>query len=77
MQKPQTVLNRIVEISTVPGEIFLDAFAGSGVGLIVARNLGRPYIGIEKNPETVKLIQEKVNGGSTPLFQGLALQTPQ
>ena len=38
----------------------LDPFAGSGTTLMVAKQLGRDYIGIELNPEYAKIIEERV-----------------
>jgi DNA modification methylase len=40
--------------------LILDPFAGSGTTLAVAKVLGRDYIGIELNPEYLKLIEERV-----------------
>lgn len=43
--------------------IVLDPFAGSGTTLYVARELGRKYIGIEINPEYIKLIEKRLEQG--------------
>jgi SAM-dependent methyltransferase len=40
--------------------LVLDPFAGSGTTLQVATELRRDYIGIELNPEYLKLIRERV-----------------
>jgi site-specific DNA-methyltransferase (adenine-specific) len=42
-----------------PG-IVLDMFAGSGTTLVVAKKLGRDFIGIELNPEYVKLARRRL-----------------
>jgi len=42
-----------------PG-VVLDPFAGSGTTLYVARKLGRHYLGIELNPEYVKMAQKRL-----------------
>jgi len=44
---------------TEPG-IVLDPFAGSGTTCLVAKNLGRRFVGIELNPEYVALAQKRV-----------------
>ena len=43
-----------------PG-IILDPFAGSGTACLVAKQLGRRYIGIELNPEYVKKARKRLN----------------
>lgn len=47
-QKPETLLERIILASTMPGDLVLDPFLGSGTTCVVAKRLGRKYIGIEK-----------------------------
>jgi site-specific DNA-methyltransferase (adenine-specific) len=46
-QKPLSVLAPLIEAFSKPGDVVLDPFAGSGSSLMVARELGRSYIGIE------------------------------
>lgn len=41
--------------------VLLDPFAGAGTTLKVAKELGRSAIGIELNPDYVKIIQERLN----------------
>jgi DNA modification methylase len=49
------------------GGVVLDPFAGSGTTLMVALRLGRDAIGIELNPEYVKLAEGRIDSDS-PLF---------
>lgn len=42
-----------------PG-IVLDPFSGSGTTLAVAKNLGRNYIGIDLNPEYIKMAERRI-----------------
>jgi len=52
--------------------IVLDPFFGAGTTGLVAQNLGREYIGIELNPEYVKIADERINHGCKKLdeFEG-------
>lgn len=52
-QKPEALLERVLTVSTEPGQIVLDPFLGSGTTAAVARRLGRRWIGIEQRSEYV------------------------
>ncbi|MFH1739998.1 MAG: site-specific DNA-methyltransferase [bacterium] len=45
--KPERLLKRIIEISTSPGDLVLDSFAGSGTTGAVAHKMGRRWIMVE------------------------------
>ena len=44
-QKPEALLNRVLETSSNPGDLVADFFCGSGTTLAVAEKLGRKWIG--------------------------------
>jgi DNA modification methylase len=46
-QMPERLLGRIIQVSSNPGDVVLDPFAGSGSTLIVAKKLDRRYLGYE------------------------------
>jgi adenine-specific DNA-methyltransferase len=46
--KPETLLSRIIQISTVEGDIVLDYHLGSGTTATTAHKMQRQYIGIEQ-----------------------------
>lgn len=50
-------------------QIVLDPFAGSGTTLAVAQERGRDFIGIELNPEYVKLIHKRLAAAPVPLME--------
>lgn len=51
--KPERLLERIIHISTKPGDLVLDSFLGSGTTAAVAHKMGRRYIGIEMGEHAV------------------------
>lgn len=53
-QKPEALLHRVLLSSTGPGEVVLDPFSGTGTTAVVAKRLGRHYIGIERHPAYVE-----------------------
>lgn len=50
-QKPEWLLNRVVSATSNPGDVVLDPFIGSGTTAVVAKQLGRKYIGFEINKD--------------------------
>lgn len=57
-QKPEKLIAKLILASSRPGDVVLDPFLGSGTTSVVAKKLGRHYIGIEKE-ETYCLLAEK------------------
>ena len=53
-QKPVTLLKRLIEIFTDPGDVVIDPCAGSGTTLRAAYELGRPSYGFEISKEFYK-----------------------
>lgn len=49
-QKPEKLIAKLILASTNVGDLVLDPFAGSLTTSVVAKKLGRKYIGIEQNP---------------------------
>ena len=54
-QKPEALLNRIIEASSNPGDIVLDPFAGTFTTCAVAQRLERRTIGIEMQDEYIMI----------------------
>ncbi len=59
-QMPQTLLERIIRVSSNPGELVLDPFAGSGTTLVAAKRLGRHYIGTELSPQYAEAVRHRL-----------------
>lgn len=51
--KPETLLKRVLDISSNPGDLVLDSFLGSGTTAAVAHKMGRRWIGIELGDHAV------------------------
>ncbi len=49
-QKPEKLIAKLILASSNENALVLDPFAGSGTTAVVAKKLGRKYIGIEQNP---------------------------
>ena len=53
------LLRQLVEATTVPGQIILEPFAGSGSTLVAAASTGRQYIGVELDAEYHAIAQRR------------------
>jgi site-specific DNA-methyltransferase (adenine-specific) len=58
-QKPLSIIRRIVQASSRPGDLVLDFFAGSGTTGAVCMELGRRFILIDDNPEAITVMQRR------------------
>lgn len=61
-EKPLAMMEHIIRASTKPGAVVLDCFAGSGVTGHACRNLGRDFIGIEKDAEYAAMARLRIKG---------------
>jgi adenine-specific DNA-methyltransferase len=50
-KKPERLLERILALSTQPGDWVLDAFLGSGTTAAVAHKMGRRWVGVERGDQ--------------------------
>lgn len=58
--KPIALMEYLINMVTREGQTVLDPFAGSGTTLIAAKKLGRKYIGIELEPEYIKIAEARI-----------------
>ena len=61
-KKPETLLQRIIEISTNENDIVLDFFAGSGTTAAVAMKMNRQFITIEQMDYIETITKERIKG---------------
>ncbi len=59
-QKPLSLLERIIQASSNPGDIVLDPFCGCGTTIDAAQKLGRKWIGIEITSIAINLIKTRL-----------------
>jgi len=59
-QKPEALLERIIEASSKPGEVVLDPFCGCGTAVAVAERLDRRWIGIDITYLATNLIKNRL-----------------
>lgn len=59
-QKPEKLVAKLILASSQPGDVVLDPFLGSGTTSVVARKLGRHFIGIEQEAEYALLAEKRL-----------------
>ncbi len=59
-QKPEKLLAKIILASSDEGDVVLDPFVGSGTTSVVAKKLGRHYIGIDIDPDYCCLTEKRL-----------------
>ena len=67
-QKPQALLERIIEASSNAGELVLDPFCGCGTTIAAAQKLGRRWMGIDITHVAITLIRHRLQDA----FEGKA-----
>ncbi len=64
-QKPTSLLRDLIGFSSLPGEVVLDAFAGSGSTLVAAKECHRKAIGIELDTAYYQNICKRLESGES------------
>lgn len=59
-QKPEALLERIIQASSNPGDTVLDAYCGCGTTVSVAQRLGRQWIGMDITYQSIALILRRL-----------------
>ena len=66
-QKPLALLERIVRMSSNPGDLVLDPFCGSGTTLVAAARLGRDAVGIDASQEALAVARARLDSPEAAL----------
>lgn len=69
-QKPMAVMRRLVQLLTSPGDVILDCYAGSGSTLVAAKELGRRFVGVERDPKYFASCNRRLAQDALPLLGG-------
>jgi len=70
-QKPEKLIAKLVLASCPPGGVVLDPFLGSGTTSVVAKKLGRHFVGVERNAEYCAWAEKRLAlAESDPAIQG-------
>ncbi len=67
---PQELPARLIKMFSYVEDWILDPFLGSGTTMKAAKDLGRNSVGIELNPEFLKIIEAKVGIKQSDMFTG-------
>ena len=67
-QKPETLLQRIIECATNEGDVILDPFVGGGTTVAVADRLNRKFIGIDQSVMAIKVTDLRLKKRQNMLF---------
>ncbi|TIT41350.1 MAG: modification methylase EcaI, partial [Mesorhizobium sp.] len=59
-QKPLPLLERIIRLSTNPGDVVLDPFCGCGTAIEAAQRLGRKWIGIDVTVLAIDVVERRL-----------------
>ena len=74
---PVALPSWFIRLFTLPGDVVLDPFMGSGTTAVACAALGRVYVGIELDPEYVELARQRLGSAARAAVQiGLGLVAP-
>jgi site-specific DNA-methyltransferase (adenine-specific) len=79
-QKPEALMNRLIESCTLPGDWVLDGYAGSGTTATAARKLGRAAVSIDESARALQVARRRLKMAGFPALElrvGQADETPE
>jgi adenine-specific DNA-methyltransferase len=59
-QKPELLLERIIDSSTNPGDIIADFFVGSGTTIVVAQRMNRRWVACDSSLAAIRITEERL-----------------
>jgi DNA modification methylase len=65
---PEELALRVIKLFSFPGDVVLDPFNGAGTTTLVAKKLGRVYVGIDISQAYCKIAQERLAYDGLQLF---------
>ena len=60
-QKPKELLEIFIKQSSDEGDVVADFFCGSGTALVVAKELGRMYVGCDISDKAIEITKKRLN----------------
>lgn len=67
-QYPEELIERILKVGSNEGDLILDPFMGSGTTAVVAKKLGRNYVGYETEESFIKISEKRLRNLDGKLF---------
>jgi len=62
VQLPEKLLRFIIELTTDKGDVVLDPMVGTGTTVVVAKKLGRAFLGIDIDPTYIDITRKRLAG---------------
>jgi site-specific DNA-methyltransferase (adenine-specific) len=59
-QLPEKLMDRIIRLTTRPGDVVFDPFCGAGTTAIAATRLGRKFVVVDVDPNYARITNEKL-----------------
>lgn len=67
-EKNIDMIKKIIKTSSNVGDLVLDCFMGSGTTIVASHELGRRWIGMDKSPKSVEVVQERLDNVHSTLY---------
>ena len=65
---PETLIETPIKAGCPQGGVVLDPFMGAGTTGVVAKKLGRSYVGIELNEKYIEIAEKRITATPSPLL---------